>query len=81
MGDFLMPPYIWYTKKEDSTLDPHRSGLVEENKEKQQASISKQTKGQQGHSSTLDSHRSEFVEERVNEQKDPRTPDPDIGWG
>ena len=71
IGQILMPPYYWHKMGEDSTLDPHQSGLVEETPHKQRASISTQT-NQQQNSSTLDSRQSELVEERI----DPRTPTP-----
>ena len=32
MGEALMPPYFWHNREENCTLDPHRSGLVEKNK-------------------------------------------------
>ena len=57
----IKPPYYWYKKAEDSTLDPHHSGLVEEKSFKQLASTATQTNDQQGNSS-------ELVEERVDEQ-------------
>ena len=83
-----MPPYYWYKKAEDSTLDPHQSGLVEEKSNKNLASTSTQTIQQQGDLSALDSRRSELVEERVNRQpktsrqtrvEEPRIPDPHRG--
>ena len=86
MGEVLMPPY--YKKAEDSALDPHQSGMVEENINKQLASSSTQTIRQQGDSSTLGLRRSELVEERVGKQpmnfrqtriEDPRILDPHHG--
>ena len=60
-----MPSYYWHKKPEDSTLDPRKSGLVEEIVNKQQESMSTQSH-RQVNSSTLDSRRSELVEERVD---------------
>ena len=61
-----MPPYYWHKVGEESTLDPHQSGLVEEIPHKQLATTSTQTHQQQDFS-TLDSRRSELVEERVEQ--------------
>ena len=66
-----------------STLDPRRSGLVEEIVNKQQETMSTQSH-RQVKSSTLDSRRSELAEERVDQRpttsrqgrEDQRTPDP-----
>ena len=57
MGQVLMPPYYWNKVGEDSTLDPHQSGLVEETPNTQRSTTSTQTY-QRPSSSTLDSHRS-----------------------
>ena len=68
MGQVLMPPYYWQQGREDSTLDPHQSGLVEEIPHGRLTTTSTQTSQREEYFSTLDSRRSELVEERVDQK-------------